>query len=49
MSIFDFSKKAILGGVMSKNRFFENGCIDIAYIKDSGQKTLYTTFPNIYS
>ena len=44
-----FQKRPFLGVWCRKIDFCENGCIDMAYIMDSGQKTLYTTFPNIYS
>ena len=44
-----FQKRPFLGVWCRKIDFCENDCIDMAYIMDSGQKTLYTTFPNIYS
>ena len=44
-----FQKRPFLGVWCRKIDFCENGCIDMAYIMDSGQKTLKTTFPNIFS
>ena len=44
-----FQKRPFLGVWCRKIDFWANGGIDMAYIMDSGQKTLYTTFPNIYS
>ena len=44
-----FQKRPFLRLWCRKIDFCENGCIDMAYIMDSGQKTLHTTFPNIFS
>ena len=49
MSIFDFSKKAIFGGVMSKNRFLGKWWYRYGLYYGFGSETLYTTFPNIVS
>ena len=45
----NFEKRPFLGVSCRKLIFWENGAIDIAYIMDSGQKSMYTTFLNIFS
>ena len=49
MWIFNLSKMAIFGGVMSKKSLGKIGVMDMFYIMDSCQNWLYPTFSNIFS
>ena len=44
-----FRKRPFLGVWCRKLSLVKIGCIDMAYIMDSGQNRLYTTFPNFFS
>ena len=47
--LFNFSKSAVFGVWCRKLRLNKIGVMDMSHIMDSGQKRLYTTFPNIFS
>ena len=44
----NFQKRPFLGVSCRKLIFWKIGVIDMTYIMDSGQMTLYTTFPNFF-